>query len=538
MKTKFIFVTGGTISGLGKGVTAASLGNLLKANDYSVFVLKLDPYLNIDPGVMSPNEHGEVYVTEDGGETDLDLGHYERFIGVRLNKTSNFTSGKIYQRILNKERNGDYEGKTVQVVPHVIDEIISIILDSAKATKPDFMIVEIGGTVGDIESNPFIYALAKFFNLYRKNSMMFYVTFVPYLAATKEFKSKPTQVSINTLRTFGLNPDILLLRSQGELPKNMISKISSTTFVDQNKIISVPDQTNIYKIPLFLLEQNILSNIFNHFNLKESSNFHNNLQPWKNFINKIEQHKKALIKLALIGKYTELEDAYLSIIESLKISSAHNEVSLKFDLINAENINQKTCATVINGYDGVLILPGFGARGFESKIMVSNFTRENKIPTLGICLGFQAMVVNQARLVGITNANSAEFMRSKNDGVAVLDILEGKDKSKNLGGTLRLGSSDTKLLKDSIVHNIYKNEIVSERHRHRYEVSKKYVKLIQDNNFIFSGFSLKEELAETCELKNHPFYVGVQYHPEFNTTILNSHKLFDAFMRKVIENKK
>ncbi|EFF41212.1 CTP synthase [Mycoplasmopsis alligatoris] len=537
MKTKFLFITGGTISGLGKGITAASLGNLLKANGHSVFVLKLDPYLNIDPGVMSPNEHGEVYVTEDGGETDLDLGHYERFIGVRLNKSSNYTSGKIYQKILTKERNGDYQGKTVQVVPHVTDEIISIILDSAKTKKPDFMIVEIGGTVGDIESNPFIYALAKFFNLYRKNSMLFYVTFVPYLASSKEYKSKPTQVSLSTLRGFGLNPDVLLLRSQGDLQKSLINKIATSSFIDSSKIISVPDLANIYKIPLFLLEQNILKSVFSYFKIQEADNFEKNLSPWRSFVQKVESEKEHELNVALVGKYTDLEDAYLSIIESLKIASIHNSVRLTYKVINADYITDENIEKVLKPYDSVMILPGFGARGFEGKVRVAAYTKAKKIPTFGVCLGFQAMVVAQARECGIKNANSAEFIENHKKETAVLDILPGKNKDADWGGTLRLGASDSAFLKDTLIYKIYKKPIVSERHRHRYEVTKKYVKQLEKNDFIFTGYSTNEGLAETCEVKNQKFYLGVQYHPEFNTTILEPHPLFSAFVKASIDKK-
>ncbi|VEU77029.1 CTP synthase [Mycoplasmopsis columbina] len=535
--TKFIITTGGVLSGLGKGVTCASIGNLLKSQGFSVFALKLDPYLNIDPGVMSPTEHGEVYVTADGGETDLDLGHYERFIDVKLDKDSNFTSGRIFTRIFEKERNGDYGGKTVQIVPHVVDEIINIVKNLADKKKPDFMLIEIGGTVGDIESNPYIYAMSKFNTLYPQQVLFTHLAFVPFLSASKEYKSKPSQVSIASLRSFGINPNLLLLRSQGEVDRNIIKKVAEASFLNPKHVISVPDKSTIYEIPIYLLKQGILEIIFNHFNIQKDINY-DALAPWINFVNKYSTKKKHQINLLLVGKYMGLEDAYLSIIESLKITSAHLDVEINHKLINSELINKDNIDEIVDKYDGVIILPGFGKRGFESKVLVANYTRNKIVPTLGICLGFQAMVVNQARELGYTNATSKEFASSLKEETYVLTpFYENGDKSP-IGGTLRLGEDKVIALDNTLAQKIYGKDVFEQRHRHRFEVAPEFRQSLQTENFIFSGIKPGESVAEICELKNHPFYLGVQYHPEFSTRVLKSNPLFDSFIQSVIDYKK
>ncbi|QSF13933.1 CTP synthase [Mycoplasma sp. Mirounga ES2805-ORL] len=535
-KTKFIVTTGGVLSGLGKGVTAASVGNLLKSQGFSVFALKLDPYLNIDPGVMSPTEHGEVYVTADGGETDLDLGHYERFIDVKLSKDSNFTTGRIYTRIFEKERRGEYNGKTVQIVPHVVEEIISIIENLEKTKKPDFMLIEIGGTVGDLESNPYIYAISQFANNNPGRVFFNHLAFIPYLTASMEYKSKPSQVSIASLRSFGINPNLLLLRSQGEVESSIIKKVGEKAFLKNNQVINIPDRANIYEIPLYLEEQGVIEIIYDFFKIKKPINKNAN-KPWNDFIKKYLAERKHNVNLLLVGKYTGLEDAYLSIISSLKIAAAHQNVNLKYTLINSEEITKNNIKEKINNYDGVLILPGFGVRGFDAKVNVARYTRENKIPTLGICLGFQAMAVAQAQILNIPNPTSKEFeIKGQKQSFILTPFYENGD-TMQLGGTLRLGEDDVQAIKGTKAEEIYGKNIFQARHRHRYEIADEFKNILEDNEFIFSGRHPKLNVAEICEVKNHPFYVGVQYHPEFSTGVVKSNPLFDNFFQTIIKEK-
>ncbi|BAP01169.1 CTP synthase (UTP-ammonia ligase) [Mycoplasmopsis californica HAZ160_1] len=536
MKTKFIFTTGGVLSGLGKGVTAASVGNLLKSQGFSIFVLKLDPYLNIDPGVMNPIEHGEVYVTSDGGETDLDLGHYERFIDVKLAKDSNFTTGRIFTRIFQKERKGDYHGKTVQIVPHVVDEIIDIILSLAEQKQPDFMLIEIGGTVGDLESSPYIYAISKFASLYPRNVMFSHLAFVPYLSASKEYKSKPSQVSIASLRSFGINPNLLLLRSQEGIDKSIIKKVSENAFLKPENVINIPDKANIYEIPLFLEKSGIVKIIYDHFGI-EKEIIPNANAVWNEFTQKYLAKRQKPLNLLLVGKYTGLEDAYLSIISSLKIAAAHQNIDLNYTLIDSSDITQSNINEKLAGYDGVMILPGFGVRGFYSKVEVAEYTRDHKIPTLGICLGFQAMAVAQARKMGISNATSKEFAVQGQDQEFILTPFYENGDTMNLGGTLRLGEDKILALPDTLAQSIYGSEIFYERHRHRYEIADKYRHNLEDEEFKFSGIHPELKVAEICELKNHPFYLGVQYHPEFSTRVIKSNPLFDSFLKMTWEHK-
>lgn len=532
MKTKFIFETGGVLSGLGKGVTNASIGNLLKARGYKIFAIKLDPYLNIDPSAMSPIEHGEVFVTADGGETDLDLGHYERFIDVKLSKDSSFTSGKIYTRIFANERNGVYGGKTVQIVPHVIDEIINIILDNAKKYEPDFMLIEIGGTVGDIESNPFIYAISKFAQMYPENVFFNHIAFVPYLSASKEYKSKPSQVSIATLRSFGINPNVLLLRSQGEVDESIITKIARSSFLDPKNVISIPDMANIFEIPLYLEEQHICDIILNHFKMK--SKFDDKvLLPWKQFVEKNRKENKKNINIALVGKYAALEDSYLSIIMALKIASIHQEVKFNYDLLDVETLANDKNIIILNNYDGVVILPGFNFRGFEAKVRIANYVRENKIPTLGLAFGFQAMIIEQAQRKNILSPTSEEFKKHIPNGTFIF-----KNTHPEIENYLHLGEDKILLTKSSLIHNIYKQDLIYERHRNRYDLDSKWTNQIEDDKFKLTGLNPNSNTIEVCELKNHPFYVGVQYQPEFNSRVLTSHPLFDTFIKTTIQNKK
>ncbi len=526
--TKVIFVTGGVISGIGKGITAASIGNILKARGFKIFMQKLDCYLNIDPGVLSPYEHGEVYVTADGGETDLDLGHYERFIDETLSKESNYTTGKIYQIIFDNERKGKYNGKTVQMIPHFINEIINIIDSTIKKQRPDFHIVEIGGTVGDIESNPFIKAISDYSFKNSKSTFFAHVTYVPWLNTSSEFKTKPTQNSLSTLSSNGVRPNLIFLRSQKSVNESIISKIANNAYLDKKNVISLPDFNSVYEIPLYLESQNVCEKILNHFGIKSKKS---NLSEWKKFVSKIEQPNKKEINIAMIGKYTELEDAYKSIKEALFISGIYEQCKINFKWISSEDIDDKNINLKFKNIDGVVILPGFGKRGFDGMISTADYTRKNNIPTLGICFGMQAMTINQARLKGIKDATSSEV---SDKGTFILDILEGKDK-ENIGGTLRLGKDSIIINEGTLAHKIYGTNKIQERSRHRYEVNQKYVSKLEDKEFIFSGFNIKNnnKLIEICEIPSHPFYIGVQYHPEFTARPLNPSKLFSAFIKSI-----
>ncbi|WP_426460889.1 CTP synthase [Mycoplasma hafezii] len=528
-ETKFIFVTGGVISGLGKGVSAASIGNLLKARDFKVFAMKLDPYLNVDPGVLSPFEHGEVYVTNDGGETDLDLGHYERFMDEELSKFSSITSGKLLQRLINQEREGGFNGKTVQIVPHFTDKVQQAIMDIEAHHHPDFAIIEIGGTVGDLESNPFFYALAQL--KYKIPNRVFFIhtSYVPFLDASGDFKSKPTQHSIATLRQLGINPNMVLLRSHKECTNDVVQKVAKYSFLDEKTVIPVPDLPQVYQMPLYLEKFEVAQSILSYFNLEAKQP---NLAKWTEFVNLLTAKNLTNVKIGMVGKYVQFEDAYKSIIEALKNSAAYLQQKINLVWVDSEQINNlQDAKNVIQGLDGVVILPGFGNRGVEGKILIAEATREMLVPTLGICLGMQVMSINQARRKGITNATSYEFKTKGKDETYVLDLIRGKNESDNMGGTLRLGASFTQIKPNTLARKIYSKELVSERHRHRYEINPKYRDLIEDDEFIFSGEEPNSHLAEICELKNHPFYLGTQYHPEFNARPLKPSPLFTEFLK-------
>ncbi|WP_025755670.1 CTP synthase [Mycoplasmopsis cricetuli] len=532
--SKFIFITGGVISGLGKGVSAASLGLLLKSRGYSVFVLKLDPYLNIDPGVMSPYEHGEVFVTEDGGETDLDLGHYERFINENFFKDSNFTSGKIFNSIFEKERKGFYQGKTVQYVPHVTNEINSVIKNLETKYNSDFIIVEIGGTVGDIESNPFIYAISEFANQQDEKKCFFiHVSYVPFLKTTKEFKTKPSQYSINSLRLMGIKANMILLRSDIEINQPIIQKISKLSFLDVQNIISVYDLDNVYQTPLLLENKNADKIILQYFNMPINQN--TTLKAWKKFVLKSEKPSIGEISIKMIGKYSHFQDAYKSIIEALKISSIYLNYKIKLDWINSEILTKQNINKNLHGSDAIVILPGFGARGFEGKILAAKYGRDNDIPTLGICLGMQAMSIEQARRKGMKKATSKEFATNDLEEVYILDFIAGKKEQDQIGGTLRLGANKIHLKPKSKISKIYKKNTIYERHRHRYEIQDKFIKSLEDDSFIFAAKSDKTNLIESCEDPTKRFYIGVQYHPEFHARPLMPHNLFTELLSEAIK---
>ena len=524
--TKNIFITGGVLSGVGKGVTAASIGALLKQSGKKVFVQKFDPYLNHDPGTMSPYQHGEVYVTQDGGETDLDLGHYERIIGDNFFKDSNYTTGSLYKEIFDEERRGLYKGATVQVLPHVVNKIKEKIINATKKHKPDFMIIEIGGTVGDIESQPYIHAIS---NFNPKKSLFIHTTYIPFLAAAKEHKSKPTQHSLSTLNSYGIFPNILILRSNTKVNNNITKKVANYARININNVINIPDVSNIYALPVFIEKSKLINTIEKHFKIKLNTDIKNLIK-----INKlINNKKKQQVTIGMIGKYIELEDSYLSIIESIKITSIYKKLAVNFKWMDASLINNKNVASKLNGCDGYVILPGFGSRGFNGKVIAATHLRSTTTPTLGICYGLQAMVISQAIIKGISNPITTEISKK---GTPIVDIIEGKS-SNIIGGTLRLGGWDCEILPNTIAKKIYKTNLIQPRHRHRYEINPKYINELEDNEFKFSGYNPQTKLVEIAECTKHPFYFGVQFHPEFSSTLLKSNPLFDYFM-DVVKNKK
>ncbi|CAM9098018.1 CTP synthase [Mycoplasma marinum] len=529
---KYIFVTGGVLSGLGKGVSAASVGRLLKARGYKVFVQKFDPYLNVDPGTMSPYEHGEVYVTADGAETDLDLGHYERFIDEKFSKHSNYTTAQIFKRLMDKERNGDFNGKTVQIVPHMTDEIEHLIKLGGRTSKADIVITEIGGTVGDIESQSFFRALAGMLLKEPKNCFFIHTTYIPFLTASKEFKTKPAQFSMSELWSLSIKPNMVFMRSTNEVTAEVHEKVSRTSFIPKDRVISVPDAENIYTIPLELEKQKVAQKILKHFgmSLKRPK-----LDDWKEYVSKIQKSKKHETEIAMIGKYIELEDAYMSIIEALKISANYTGTKLKLRWIQADNLTEKNIKEAISGTNGAIILPGFGKRGFNGKVIAAKYLRDIDHPTFGICFGMQAMTVEQAHRMGIKDATSSEVSET---GTFVFDFIRGKKKTDGIGGTLRLGESKTLLKKDSIASKIYESDHAIERHRHRYEVNPEFLEQVEGLGFQFSGFDEKTNLAEVCEVKGKKFYFGVQYHPEFTARPLRDNPIFTKFLKAAIKNKK
>lgn len=530
--TKYIFVTGGVVSGLGKGITASSIGVLLKSSGLNIFMQKFDPYLNMDPGTMNPYQHGEVFVTADGSETDLDLGHYERFIDKNLTKESNITAGLIYKNVIEKERFGKYKGETVQVVPHITNKIKNKIYNAAFISKADIIITEIGGTVGDIESLPFIEAIRQIrMEQGRKNVIYMHVSLVPYIKSSKESKTKPTQHSVRELLSFGIQPDIIVVRAEHDLDNNILEKIALFCNIEKNNVLVVTDVSSIYKVPLKMFKQNAQIVISKLLDLKITKT---NILEWKNFIQKINESKK-IIEIKLVGKYIELPDAYLSVIESLKIAGYENKVKIKIDLIKAENINKKNYKYLFKNAKGILVPGGFGKRGFEGKILACKFARENNISFFGICFGMQAAVVEFARNVcNIKDANSSEIKKTKN---SIIDIIRKKNKNNNFGGTLRLGNYKTTLVKNTLAYKLYKKNEIFERHRHRYEVNNNYKIKLEQYGLVFSGFYVKKKLIEIIEITKHHFFIAVQYHPEFTSRPNKPNPLFNGFIKAVIKYK-
>lgn len=529
---KYIFVTGGVVSGLGKGITASSIGVLLKASGLNVFMQKFDPYLNVDPGTMSPYQHGEVFVTADGAETDLDLGHYERFIDENLTKESNITSGRIYKNVIEKERRGEYEGGTVQVVPHVTNEIKKKVYHAASTSKADIIITEIGGTVGDIESLPFIEAIRQVrMEQGRENVIYMHVSLVPYIAASKESKTKPTQHSVRELLSLGIQPDIVVARTEQVLEDNVLEKIALFCNIEKNNVLVATDVASIYEVPLKMYEQNAQIVISKLLNLKVTKT---DMSGWKQFVEKIN-HSQEVIEIKLVGKYIELPDAYLSVSESLRIAGYENKVKIKIDWIKAEDINKKNYQQLLKNAKGILVPGGFGERGFEGKILACQFARENNIPFFGICFGMQAAVIEFAHNVcHIQDANSSELTETKN---AIIDIIRGKDKTNALGGTLRLGNYKTTLVPNTLAHKLYGKDEVLERHRHRYEVNNDFREQLAQAGLVFSGLYAEKNLVEVIEIPSHPFYLAAQYHPEFTSRPNKPNPLFNGFVQAVINNK-
>jgi len=523
---KYIFVTGGVVSGLGKGITAASLGRLLKARGLKIAAQKLDPYINVDPGTMSPYQHGEVFVTEDGAETDLDLGHYERFIDENLNKYSNLTTGKVYWNVLNKERRGEYLGTTVQVIPHITNEIKEFIYSVGKKNDADVVITEIGGTIGDIESQPFIEAVRQIsLEVGKENSLFIHVTLVPFIKGSNEHKSKPTQHSVKELQGMGITPDIIVLRCDEPLEKSIYEKISLFCNVKADCVIENITLPNLYEAPLMLEKSNFSSVVCRELNFTTSSP---DLREWEELVQKIKLQKKR-VEIALVGKYVQLHDAYLSVAEALNHAGYYHNVNINIHWIDSEEINAENYKDKLNGFGGIIVPGGFGSRGIEGMILAAKYARENNIAYLGICLGMQIAVIEYARnCAGISDANSGEFDElCKNK---VIDFMPGQSDSVDKGGTLRLGTYPCKIKSGTTMARCYGEQTIFERHRHRYEFNNDYREGLENAGLVLSGTSPDGRLIETVELSEHPFFVGVQFHPEFKSRPNKAHPLFCGFI--------
>ena len=536
---RFIFVTGGVVSSLGKGLSSASLAYLLQSRGYKVRLRKLDPYLNVDPGTMSPFQHGEVYVTDDGAETDLDLGHYERFSGVSAKKSDNITTGKIYSDVLKKERKGEYLGKTVQVIPHITNRIKQFIKNDS--SKEDFVICEIGGIVGDIESLPFVEAIRQFANdVGKKNALFIHLTLVPYLKASDEIKTKPTQHSVKELRSIGIQPDIIICRSERPIPLEHRKKISLFCNVDIKNVIETVDVRTIYEAPMSFFKEKLDLQVLNYFKLKSKKSA--NLNPWKK-ITKIILNNKKQVNIAIIGKYVELKDAYKSLDEALTHGGIDNKVKVNLVRIDSEKLKVSEIKVKLKNISGILIPGGFGKRGTDGKIEAIKYARLNKVPFLGICYGMQMAIIEFARnQLGLKNATSSEFDKK---GLPIIGLINEwtkdgkkiKGTDKDLGGTMRLGSYEAKLKDNSLIRKIYKSKAIHERHRHRYEVNIAFKEKFEKKGMIFSGLSPDNKLPEIIELKNHPWYIGVQFHPEFKSRPLVPHPLFSSFIKAAKNHK-
>tara|TARA_B100000965_G_scaffold373929_1_gene364799 strand:- start:778 stop:2397 length:1620 start_codon:yes stop_codon:yes gene_type:complete len=537
--TRYVFITGGVVSSLGKGIAAASLASLFKLRGFKVSLQKLDPYINIDPGTMSPIQHGEVFVTDDGAETDLDLGHYERFVGIRMSQDSNVTAGRVYSNVIEKERKGEYLGSTVQVIPHVTDEIKKLIIKGSK--KSDIAFVEVGGTVGDIESLPFLESIRQFsLELGDTKTIFVHLTLLPFIDVTKEIKTKPTQHSVKELRSIGIQPDILLCRGKNPINQQLKNKLAMFTNVSSDAVFSSIDAKSIYDIPILFKEQKIDDYLLKKLNLKNKKL---NLKPWKDYKTKVSKCRKK-IKIAMIGKYVDLTDSYKSLNEALYHAGVINNRVVDITYLDSEKISKSNIKS-LSSMNGILVPGGFGNRGIEGKIIAAEYARKNKIPYFGICLGMQISVIEFARnVLKLSGANSTEFNPdTKSPVVALVDEwLDSHGKNivtdkKSMGGTMRLGAQECLVDKNSLAYKMYKKSFISERHRHRYEVNANLLNCFLETDFIFSGKSKKGNLMEIIEIKNHPWYLGCQFHPEFTSSPINGHPLFNGFVNAASKRK-
>lgn len=533
MTTKYIFVTGGVVSGLGKGITAASLGRLLKARGLKIAAQKLDPYINVDPGTMSPYQHGEVYVTEDGAETDLDLGHYERFIDENLNRFSNLTTGKVYSNVLEKERNGEYLGETVQVIPHITNEIKEFIYAVGKHSDADVVITEIGGTVGDIESQPFLEAIRQVsLEVGLENSLFIHVCLVPYIKGSEEHKSKPAQHSAKELRSLGINPDILVLRCDEPLEESIFKKIAMFCNVKPDCVIENITLPVLYEAPMMLEKNNFSDIVCREFGISLPAG---DMSEWESMLERIKNSTKT-VRIALVGKYVQLHDAYLSVAEALRHAGYENSAVVDIKWVDAELVTEYTVNELLGDCDGILVPGGFGDRGVQGKINAAKYARENDIPYFGICLGMQTAVIEFARhKLGFKHANSSEF--DKDTEYPVIDLMPDQQGNIPLGGTMRLGAYPCKVHPNSIMERAYGKPEVAERHRHRYEFNNKYRDIFEENGMVFTGTSPNGLLVEAVEIPENKFYIGVQYHPEFKSRPNKAHPIFREFIKASLENR-
>ena len=535
LKTKYIFVTGGVSSSLGKGIIAASLAKLLQAQNYRVTIQKLDPYLNIDPGTLNPYEHGECFVTDDGAETDLDLGHYERFLNVKTSQANNVTTGRIYKNVIEKERKGDFLGKTVQVIPHITNEIKDRILSLGRNKDFDIIITEIGGTVGDIESLPYIESVRQLkWELGEENSLVIHLTLIPYLSAAAELKTKPTQHSVKTLMESGVNADIIVCRTEHKLSNAIKNKIALFCNVQNEAVIESIDAETIYDVPILMQKERLDKVVLKKLGLSTVKS--SKMDRWKVFLDKLKNTKK-IVNIGLVGKYVELQDSYKSIIESLTHAGVANEVKVNIISIHSESINDNNLRELLVNLNGIIVAPGFGERGIEGKIKAIRYSRENHVPFLGICLGMQMAVIEYGRnVLKLEDVNSTEMKEDcKNP---IISLMENQKSIINKGGTMRLGAWDCQLLKNSKTEKIYNKKIISERHRHRYELNNKYLDQLNKGDFVPSGINPETNLVEIIEHKEHPWFIGVQFHPEYSSTVLKPHPLFKSFINSSIENSK
>jgi CTP synthase len=531
--TKYIFVTGGVSSSLGKGIIAASLAKLLQAQGYRTTIQKLDPYINIDPGTLNPYEHGECYVTDDGAETDLDLGHYERFLNVPTSQANNVTTGRIYQSVIDKERRGEFLGKTVQVIPHITDEIKHRVQILGKSGDYDIVITEIGGTVGDIESLPYVEAVRQLkWELGNENALVIHLTLIPYLSAAGELKTKPTQHSVKTLMESGVQADILVCRTEHKLSDNIRTKLARFCNVKKEAVIESIDASTIYDVPNLMLNEGLDKVVLEQLNLK---NYTPDLTSWNNFLEQLKNPQNEVV-IGLIGKYVELQDSYKSILEAFIHAGAANEVKVKVESIHSEYLKPENIAKKLAHLDGVLVAPGFGERGIEGKIEAIRYVRENQIPFFGICLGMQMATIEFSRnVLGFHKANSSEM--DPHTPHPVIDIMEAQKSVTNKGGTMRLGSWNCDLLQDTKIASIYNTTSIMERHRHRYEYNNTYKTQLENAGMKATGLNPETGLVEVIEIPSHPWFVGVQYHPEYKSTVANPHPLFLAFVKAALKHK-